>query len=211
MKKHLKLCLVTNRTSQSIPEYLEFIKEVVSAGITMVQLRDKSNNIEEMEAFAKALQEILAPKNIPLIINDNVMLAKAINANGVHIGNDDMGIKQARELLGSDKIIGISIESLEDLERANQLSGNYYVAASAVFVSKTKNNCKKIWGLDGLEYIVKNSNHPVIAIGNINKSNLKDVMDCGASGVAVISAIHDDNSPYEATLDLSKIIERQYD
>lgn len=209
MKNMLKLCLITNKKTQTIDEYISFIKEAIHGGITMLQLRDKSDDSIEIAKFSKALQEILFTQKIPLIINDNVSLALEINAAGVHVGNSDMQVKTARELLGPDKIIGISIESLEDLERANKFIGNYYVAASAVFSSTTKLNCKKIWGLEGLKYIVDNSLHPVVAIGNINQNNAKEVMEQNAAGIAVISAISE-SSAFESALKLREIIEEKY-
>jgi len=199
----LKLCLITNQTDQTIQKYIEIIKEADHGGVTMVQLRDKSRNIDEIKAIALELKQVLRPFKIPLIINDHVELASQIDADGVHIGQSDMQIKEARSLLGYDKIIGISIESLTDLIAVNRLVGNYYVAASAVFASSSKLNCKKIWGLAGLEEVVQNSIHPVIAVGNINQTNIKAVVQTGVAGVAVISAIHD-FIPFKAAQELFK-------
>lgn len=209
MKNLLKLCLVTNQARQTTSQYLDFVKEAVRGGVTMVQLREKAKTTIEVKEMALELKKILSILKIPLIINDNVALAVEIDADGVHIGQSDMKAKEARMLLGPNKIIGISIENIEDLHFANTQVGNYYVAASAVFASQTKLDCKTIWGLDGLEYIVKNSIHPVVAIGNINHTNIKDVMMQGVSGVAVISAIHN-FKPYEAALKLSNYIEEKY-
>ena len=150
LRNKLKLCLITNQANQNIHKYIEIIKEAVRGGVTMVQLRDKSRNIDQIRDIALELKRILDPLKIPLIINDYVELAKSIDADGVHIGQSDMKIESARNLLGSDKIIGVSIEDLADLYFINKLNGNYYVAASAVFQSNTKLNCKKIWELDGL-------------------------------------------------------------
>ncbi len=202
----LKLCLITNQANQNVYKYLEIIAEAIRGGVTMVQLRDKSRNIEQIRDIALELKRILNPLKIPLIINDYVELAKSIDADGVHIGQSDLAIVQARNLLGSDKIIGISIEDLADLTAVNKLSGNYYVAASAVFQSSTKLNCKKIWGLEGLRQLVESSIHPVVAVGNINQTNIKAVIKAGAAGVAVISAIHN-SLPFQAAQDLRNKIE----
>jgi thiamine-phosphate pyrophosphorylase len=208
MQKLLKLCLITNRKNQTIPEYISFVENAIYGGVTMLQLRDKFSDYDALKEFAISLQKILRPFDIPLIINDNVDLALDINASGVHVGNDDMKAKEARKILGAGKIIGISIESLQDLKNANKLVGKYYVAASAVFSSNTKLNCKKIWGLEGLKFIVENSNHPVVAIGNINQANIKGVLDLGVKGVAVVSAIH--NYPAKnAAFKLKQIIEEK--
>ena len=121
----LKLCLITHITTQSFSKYLEFIEQAIHGGITMLQLREKSTDYYEVKKRALALQQILRPHNTPLIINDFVDLAVEIDADGVHVGNSDMSVLQAREKLGPDKIIGLSIESLEDLDRANKLPTSY--------------------------------------------------------------------------------------
>ena len=165
--------------------------------------------IEELKSFAIALQQITQRYNIPLIINDHVQLALEIDADGVHLGKDDMPISIARSLLGPNKIIGISIDNIEDLENANILEGNYYIAVSSVFRSNTKLDCSKIWGLKGLQQIISKSVHPVVAIGNINQTNIKDVMKHGAEGVAIISAIHN-NNPYESAQAILSLVEKEY-
>ena len=108
---------------------------------------------------------------------------------------------KAREKLGPNKIIGISIESLEDLEKANKLPVSY-VTASAVFPSITKLNCKKFWEIEGLEQIVKKSLHPVTAIGGIQSSNKSSIFNTGVKGIAVISALHNAPDPYQAARSL---------
>jgi thiamine-phosphate pyrophosphorylase len=197
----LELCLITDMKNKSIDEYLKFIQDAIHGGVSMVQLREKSKSLAELKEIAVELQKILVPAKVPLIINDHVELAHEIDADGVHLGPSDMTVAEARNILGPDKIIGVSIESFEDIERSNKLTGNIYVAASAVFASRTKRDCKKIWGLDGLKEIVDRSVHPVIAIGDINEGNIKSVIKAGATGVAVISAIHD-YKPYEASAEL---------
>lgn len=197
----LKLCLITNITTQSISEYIEFIRNTIHAGVTMVQLREKSINYSEIRSRALALQKALRPLEIPLIINDFVELAAEINADGVHVGNQDMSAIKARKLLGTNKIIGVSVESLEDVEFTNKLPIDY-ITASAIFPTKTKSNCKKFWGIDGLIEVVKKSTHPVTAIGGITVNNSKDIIKTGATGIAVISTIHDAINPYEATKNL---------
>ena len=196
----LKLCLITNMTTQSIPEYIEFITKAIHGGVTMVQLREKSAEYAEIRLKALALQNILKPLKIPLIINDRVDLAVEINADGVHIGNQDMPALHARKLLGPNKIIGVSAESLEDVESANKLPINY-VTASSIFPTKTKLDCKKFWGIDGLKKVVEESIHPVTAIGGINPIHSRDIINTGSVGVAVISAIHDVDNPHKAAKD----------
>lgn len=191
----LKLCLVTHVDAYSQTSYERLIQQAIKGGVTSVQLRQKSDQIEDVRDMAITLLSILRPLGVPLFINDNVVLAKEINADGVHLGPSDMPPVEARQILGSDKIIGLSIETFDQLEHANQLVCIDYVAASAIFPSKTKRDCKKIWGLAGLKSIAQQSKHPVIAIGGINITNIRDVMMNGAFGVAVVSAIHDEAKP----------------
>ena len=202
IKDQLKLCLITNAQTKPFSLYKEFILQAVEGGVTLVQLREKSKNLTQIRHMALELKAILDPFNIPLIINDYVEIVKEIDADGVHLGQSDLSPYDARQLLGPSKIIGWSIETLEELEIANQLTCIDYIAASAVFRSKTKSDCKTIWGLDGLQKITRKSKHPVIAIGGINQRNIKKIIDNGASGAAVISAIHCQHDPKKAAYDL---------
>ena len=203
----LKLCLVTNITHQPMEQYLRFVEEAVMGGVTMVQLREKSNNLVEVKTRAIELQRLLRSFEIPFIINDYVELAAEINADGVHIGQQDMSITKARGILGTNKIIGLSIEDLDELSESNNSNDIDYVTASAVFPSKTKPNCKQIWCIEGLQNIVSTSVHPVTAIGGIKLNNTFEVIDTGASGIAVIGAIHDSLNPYKAAQKLRRIID----
>lgn len=202
----LRLCLVTHPESRSLDSYEQIIRQAISGGVTSIQLRNKTEQSSILRKIAIDLLAIVRPLHIPLIINDNVALAKEIDADGVHLGQSDMPPVEAREILGPDKIIGWSIETYEQLERANQLDCIDYIAASAIFPSKTKLDCKMIWGLAGLKTITQQSRHPVVAIGGININNVRDVMMQGAVGAAVISAIHDHAQPKIAAFELFREI-----
>lgn len=205
----LKLCLITHLEHPFFDEqYEQFILNVINAGVSSIQLRDKTAEPLTRRSKALALLSLLRPHNIPLIINDDVALAKEIDADGVHLGQSDKDPAQARLILGRDKIIGWSIESNEQLMHANTLSCIDYVAASAIFPSKTKTDCKTIWGLNGLKKIARLANHPVIAIGGINIGNIQEVINQGAYGAAVISALHDSPKPKEMAQALIQIISK---
>jgi thiamine-phosphate pyrophosphorylase len=146
--KSLKLCLVTERYDDA------FIQDAISGGVTLIQYRDKTKSFEEKLHAARLLKNLLKVHGIPYIINDNIELAKIIDADGVHLGQLDRSPEMAREILGHDKIIGLSIETLEQLETANQLKSINYVAASALFPTPSKTNCQKYWGLEGLKDFV---------------------------------------------------------
>jgi thiamine-phosphate pyrophosphorylase len=204
----LTLCLVTQFNHLALDQYLQFLKRAIAGGVTSVQLRDKTSAPHIVRSTALAFKSLLAPLGIPLIINDYVELAAEIDADGVHIGQADFSPVQARTLLGPDKAIGYSIESFSELEKANELNCIDYVAASAVFASKSKQDCKTIWGLAGLKQLSQLSKHPVVAIGGINLNNVGDVIRQGACGVAVISAIQDSINPVLAARELIQEIEK---
>ena len=207
-KTTLDLCLVTQINDQPLEQYLEFLELAIKGGVTLVQYRDKSKSLSDIRNTAIVLKSLLAKLNIPFIINDYVELAADIDADGVHIGQSDLSPLQARRLLGLNKLIGYSIESFDELNQANQLDCIDYVAASAVFPSQTKTDCKTIWQLAGLKEIAQRSKHPVVAIGGINASNVSEVIKHGANGVAVISAIHDHPNPFMAARELIKNIQQ---
>lgn len=200
----LKLCLVTQINLDPIEHYLNFLHEAILGGVSSVQFRDKSLSYSTKVKTAQILQTFLSSLNIPLIINDDVSLAMDIDAAGVHLGQSDIHPLDARRRLGTYKIIGWSIETYEQLERANELNCIDYIAASAIFPTQSKQNCKTIWGLEGLKNLSKYSKHPIVAIGGINKSNICDVIQHGATGVAVISAIHASPTP---KLEASQLIQ----
>jgi thiamine-phosphate pyrophosphorylase len=201
------LCFVTHiENHHTLPKYLELLEQVILGGITHVQFRAKSLTRFEAYTWAHGLKAFLDARQIPLIINDTIALAEEVNAAGVHLGQTDASPLAARKRLGLDKCIGLSIESLDELYLANQLDCIDYVAASAVFPTATKTNCKMIWGLDGLRHVVQQSKHPVIAIGGIHTSNIKAVMAAGASGVAVVSAIQNSKAIQHTTQQLKEAI-----
>jgi thiamine-phosphate pyrophosphorylase len=185
-------------------DYLKFIELSAKSGITHLQLRQKNWSFNSLLDFGRELQVILMPYSVPLIINDNIHLALELNADGLHLGQKDGDPDAARAILGADKIIGVSIENNSQLEQANLSRSINYVAASAVFPSKSKNNIEHIWGLDGLDKFCQMSYHPVIAIGGINLNNIAQVSATAISGIAVISAIHEANNPKQYIQDLNQ-------
>lgn len=196
-RKNLALHLLTNCLTEPTDKYLNFIDICAASGITHLQLRQKNWSTQQLISCGKEIQAILKPHAIPLIINDNLSVALEIGADGVHLGQSDFNPELARNLLGEKKIIGLSIESLDQLEQSQHFIGVDYIAASAVFPSPTKLNLNKIWGLSGLEQFCAQAHHPVVAIGGINQQNLAAVLQAGVSGVALISAIHQAPNPEE--------------
>lgn len=205
MKNALKLYLVTDRPLSLGRDIEEIVREAVEGGVTMVQLREKECPTGEFVALAKRLKALLAPLGVPLIINDRVDVALAVDADGVHIGQSDMPYEVARRLLGKEKTIGLSVENFSDLEVANTLDVDY-VGISPVYGTPTKSDTAEPFGLEGLRRAVEMSVHPTVAIGGMNAQTIGEVIAAGADGVAVVSAICSAPSPRKATEELLGVI-----
>ena len=201
MKQALKLYLVTDRDLSLGRSLEEVVCEAVAGGVTIVQLREKDAATGEFVELARRLMAVLKPLGVPLIINDRVDVALAVDADGVHIGQSDMSYADARRLLGPDKIIGLSVENFEDLEAANELDVDY-IGISPVYGTPTKTDTAEPFGLEGLRKAVQMSVHPTVAIGGMNASTVQDVMAAGTDGVAVVSAICSAPSPRAAAAEL---------
>lgn len=200
------LTLVTNKQNTPIQDYLKFIHSCAQSGITAVQLREKKMSYLDLFEFGKTIQAILAPLNIPLIINDNLEVAVALNAAGVHLGQTDYCPEEARARLGSEKIIGVSIDSFANLQKANQLPINY-VGIGSIFPTKNKATVSTLWGIGGLKQLAPLSAHPIVAIGGINEHNATDIIQAGAKGIAAIGAFHDAVNVPATTQKLLQIIQ----
>ena len=205
MNNALKLYLVTNRGLSLGRSLEEVVSEAVAGGVTMVQLREKDTSTGEFIRLACKLSYLLRPLVIHLIINDRVDVALAADADGVHIGQSDMPYEIARKLLGPDKIIGLSVENMNDLLRANELDVDY-IGISPVYGTPTKTDTAEPFGLEGLRKAVELSVHPTVAIGGMNARTISDVIAAGADGVAVVSAICSADSPRLAANELMNII-----
>jgi len=202
--EQLKLYLVTDR-GLSLGRDLEWVVEqAVKGGTTMVQLREKETDTREFVALAQRLVKILRPAGVPLIINDRIDVALAVDADGVHIGQSDMPYDIARRLLGPDKIIGLSVENLDEVLEANKLDVDY-VAISPVYGTPTKTDTAAPFGLEGLRRAVQLSEHPTVAIGGMNARTAPDVFAAGTDGIAVVSAICSAPDPAEAARKLLAI------
>lgn len=177
------------------------------AGVCCVQLREKKINSRLFLKKALALKSILEPLGIPLIINDRVDIALAAKADGVHLGQSDMPFEHARRLMGKDAIIGLSVETWEDVKNAQDLDVDY-LGVSPVFLTPTKTDTKDPWGLEGLEKIKEYSRHPLVAIGGIDVSNAEYVINAGADSIAVVSAICSVDDPFDATQQLNIVFEQ---
>ncbi len=201
----LRLYLVTDRGLSMGRDMVDIVREAVAGGVTMVQLREKDCPMRDFVALGRELVALLRPLGVPLIINDRVDVALACDADGVHIGQSDMPFDIARRLLGPDRIIGLSVESMDDIVAANALDVDY-VGVSPVFATSTKTDTARPFGLDGLREAVRLSVHPTVAIGGMNARTAADVMACGTDGIAVVSAIVSAESPREAARELIDLL-----
>jgi len=189
MSFKFELYLITDDELLKGRDLKETIQKAIEGGITALQYRSKSPNksIRQMYEELKILREITREYGIPLIVNDRVDLALAVDADGVHIGQDDLPAEVVRKILGKDKIIGISTHSLEEIKEADKLPVDY-IAVGSIFRTSTKKN-PKIVGIQLIREAKKITRKPVVAIGGIMPYNVEEVLEAGADGVAVISAI----------------------
>ena len=204
----LRLYLVTDRRMLSGRSLTELVGEAVRGGVTMVQLREKECSTRQFVEIGRGLKCLLAERDVPLIINDRIDVALACGADGVHIGQSDMPYATARRMLGQERIIGLSVESMSDIEEANALDVDY-IGVSPVFATPTKTDTAMPFGLDGLRDAVRKSLHPVVGIGGMNALTAADVMRCGADGIAVVSAIMGADDTFAAARELSGMTEGQ--
>lgn len=182
------LYLVTDRNLSSGRPLTEIVEKAVEGGITVVQLREKDLSTRAFIEEARAVKMVLDFHGVPLLINDRTDVALAVDAAGVHLGQEDMPCSLARKMLGEDKIIGLSVESIQQAEAAN-MEDIDYIAVSPVFTTSTKKELTKGLGIEGVKRISSVSKHPAVAIGSIKENNAAAIMQAGASGIAVVSAI----------------------
>ncbi|MDH6357115.1 thiamine phosphate synthase [Parabacteroides sp. PF5-9] len=204
-KIDLSLYLVTDSMLSLGRPLIEVVEEAVKGGVTLVQLREKTCDSKTFYERAVALKRILKPYGVPLIVNDRLDIALASDADGLHIGQNDLPYPIARKLLGKNKIIGLSVENEEDVLRANQLDIDY-IGISPVFNTPTKTDTASALGLDGVRSITHLSNHPAVAIGGVNLNNATEIIRAGADGLSVVSAIMSAADPQKAAADFCRII-----
>ena len=189
----------------------DLARQVAAGGASLVQLRDKKSTTKDMIAKARALGDVLAAKHIPLLINDRVDVALAAEADGVHIGQDDMAPADARLLLGRNAVIGLSIKTVEQAKAA-EVEHLDYVAIGGVYTTTSKDNPAPPIGVEGLKYVIaaihaRAPHMPVVAISGIDETNAADVIAAGADGVAVISALSLAPDPEQAARNLRAVID----
>jgi thiamine-phosphate pyrophosphorylase len=184
----LRLYLVTDQTLTRGRTLADVVAAAVQGGVTCVQLREKQLSTREFLAQALILKALLAPQGIPLIINDRIDIALACDADGVHLGQNDLPADEARKLLPASVFIGWSVESMDDVRQSAALPVDY-LGVSPIFSTPTKTDTKDPWGLEGLAVVREATRLPLVAIGGIHSGNARDVLRAGANGLAVVSAL----------------------
>lgn len=200
------LYLVTDRGLAGDRPLEEVVLAAVEGGAGVVQLREKELATRAFVESARRLKALLEPRGIPLIVNDRVDVALAAGADGVHLGQEDMAYPDARALLGPDAIIGLSVETPEDVREAEGFDVDY-LGVSPIFPTPTKSDTKGAWGLDGLAEVRRMSRHRLVAIGGLNATNAADAIRAGADAVAVVSAICAAADPRRAAEELAAVVD----
>jgi len=207
MSRHepIALMLVTDRGLCGSRSVEDVVMQAIAGGVDCVQLREKQLDTRGFVERALRLKQTMRSTGVPLIINDRVDVALAAEADGVHLGQEDMPVPIARQLLGANSIIGLSVENWAQVERAQDLDVAY-LGVSPIFKTLTKTDTKGAWGLGGLARIQSFSRHPLIGIGGLNQANIAEVVTAGAHGVAVVSAICSALDPMQAARELLQCI-----
>lgn len=197
LRRNLLLYAITDRSWLGGRSLESVVRQAISGGATFIQFRekkiregnsaDKNSDEEKILEDALAIKNICAECNVPFVVNDDVLLAKKINADGAHIGQDDMPLEKAREILGEKKIIGVSAQNVEQAILA-QRRGADYLGVGAIFQTQSKGDAESV-SIDTLRAICAAVEIPVVAIGGINCDNIPRLEKSGIAGVSVISAI----------------------
>ncbi len=196
------LYLVTDEIERCRFGLVETVKQAVEGGVTIVQYRSEKLNHEQQKAQVLPLQAYLRSVGVPLIINDNVQLAVEINADGIHIGQQDMPVPEARALIGPDKILGLTVTTPKEMEAVDTALVDY-LGCGPVFPTITKDDAPPPMGVEGWAELARMSSLPVVAIGGLNRERTAAIRATGlAAGVAVVSYICASETPTQAAQEL---------
>ena len=205
-KKSLLLYAVTDRTWLNDDTLYEQVEKAIKGGVTFVQLREKKLDEKSFIDEAFEIQKLCRKHDIPFVINDNVEIARKINADGVHVGQSDMGAANVRDILGDDKIIGVSVQTIEQALLAEK-EGADYLGVGAVFPTGSKADADDV-PFETLKEICSAVSIPVVAIGGIGAGNVSKLENSGISGIAVISAIFAADDIVSATENLKELTKK---
>lgn len=194
--------LVTDTDMCPREKLIDVVGEAIRGGVTLIQLREKEISTREFYNEAVLLKELCKKNGVPLIINDRLDIALAVDADGIHVGQSDMPIEVIRRILGRDKIIGLSAGNVHDAEEAVK-GGADYLGVGAVFRTATKKDANDV-GIEMLEKVRAAVKIPIVGIGGINSNNIEKLYGTGIDGVAVVSCIMASDDPYNAAKQLAE-------
>jgi len=203
----LSLYVIIDRRMIKGKSSIRVTREAITGGATAIQLREKEMESRDLCHLASSLKKVAKKKKALFIVNDRIDIAQAADADGVHLGQEDLPIKIARKLLGRNKIIGVTVRNLSQALRA-QKEGADYVSLGPIFSTRTKKNLPPPRGLKVIAQIKEKIKIPLIAIGGINRDNVAKVMRAGADGVAVASAVVGAKNVRKSTQELLKQIRK---
>ena len=183
-REALRLYLVTNRYQDSLESFLEKVETACRSGVTMIQLREKNLTTNQYYQLAKQVKEITDAYQVPLIIDDRLDICLAVDAAGLHIGDDELPVSVARQVLGPEKILGVTAKTVKRALEA-ETSGADYLGTGAIFPTTTKENAP-ITLISTLKTICQMVAIPVVAIGGLTSENIDQLIDTGIAGVAVV-------------------------
>ena len=183
-RKVLRLYLVTNRYQDSLENFLEKVEAACRSGVTIIQLREKNLTTNQYYQLAKQVKEITDAYQVPLIIDDRLDVCLAVDATGLHIGDDELPVSVARQVLGPDKILGVTAKTVKRALEA-ETSGADYLGTGAIFPTTTKENAP-ITLISTLKTICQTVAIPVVAIGGLTSENIDQLIGTGIAGVAVV-------------------------
>ena len=207
MKADLSLYLIADTAIETKMPFFKVVEEAIAGGVTVVQLRCKNKSRDEAFDLAHSLRNLTRSYKVPFFINDNVEMVLSVDADGVHLGQTDMKIEEARKIIGSEKIIGLSAHTMDEASEAEKKEVDY-IGVGTVYPTSSKSDIRGIIGTDGLRDIRNKINIPVVAIGGISSVNAASVMATGVNGVAIIAAIMCADSPRQAAQEIKSVIEK---
>ncbi len=207
IKQLLKIYFIMgSNNSTSDPEFI--LEEALKGGISVFQFREKGDGAlmgEDKIQLAMRMQELCKQYHVPFIVNDDIELALSVNADGVHIGQDDENAIKVRKMLGN-KLLGVSAHSIEEIQAALD-AGADYIGIGPIYPTSTKKDAKAVQGTSLVKIVrQKNFSIPIVGIGGITVENARPVIQAGADGVAVISEISMAENPYKQTIELRKAV-----
>lgn len=202
----LSVYVVTDRDLARGRPLDSVVAAAIAGGATAIQLREKKATTRDFVELAWVLRRLTQEAGVLLIVNDRIDVALAVDADGVHVGQDDMPARLARQLIGPERILGVTAGTEEEARRAQE-DGADYLGCTAVFPTATKPDHREPLGLDGLQRLARAVSIPVVAIGGIHAGNAADVLARGAAGIAVVSAVMAADDVEAATRQLRRIVD----